>query len=73
MRRVMSQRADSKDAAPGAWTAEEVAREQAATRSRLARARDRGAAHNVRESAVLARFANRVAAAAESARRRAGF
>jgi hypothetical protein len=51
----------------GQWTAEEVAREQAATEARIAPARARGAETNLKESAALARFANRVVAAAERA------
>jgi hypothetical protein len=51
------------------WTADEVARERRATDSRLARARARGPEANVMESAALARFANKVAAAAAAARR----
>jgi hypothetical protein len=52
----------------GEWTPEEVAREQAAAGARIARARARGAEANVKEAATLARFANRVAAAAGIAR-----
>ena len=53
----------------GPWTAEEVAREEAATRARIDRDRRAGAEDNVRATAALARFANRVADAAASARR----
>jgi hypothetical protein len=65
----MSDGADRKRRPKGEWTSEEVAREQAADRARSARARARGAEANVHEAAALARFANRVAAAAEIARR----
>ena len=53
------------------WTADEVAREQRATERRLARARARGPQASVKEAAALARFANKVAAAAAAARRHA--
>jgi hypothetical protein len=65
----MSHGAGSERKPTGEWTAEEVAREQAAEGARIARARARGAEANVKEAAALARFANRVAAAAEIARR----
>lgn len=65
----MSEDADSKAKPAGEWTAEEVAREQAAGEARLARARARGAEANLKQAAALARFANRVAAAAGSERR----
>jgi len=63
----MGDAADSKRT--GKWTPEEVAREQAASRARVARSRARGAEANLKEAAALARFANKVAAAAETARR----
>jgi hypothetical protein len=53
----------------GRWTDEEIAREESVTRARVARNRETGAAENVRAAAALARFANRVADAAASARR----
>lgn len=53
----------------GDWTDEEVEREEAATRARTARDREAGPGENVRAAAALARFANRVADAAETARR----
>ena len=53
----------------GDWTEDEVAREEAATRARVARDRKADPAENVRVAAALARFANRVADAAEAARR----
>jgi hypothetical protein len=65
---TMSERVDSERRCGREWTAEEVAREQAAAGARVARARARGAEANVKEAAALARFANRVAAAAEIAR-----
>lgn len=65
----MSEGADSTRRRAGEWTAQEVAREQAAGEARLVRARARGAEANLKEAAALARFANRVAAAAEAARR----
>ena len=52
----------------GDWTAEEAKLEDAATRARTARDRTAGPAENVRAAAALARFANRVADAAEAAR-----
>ena len=52
----------------GPWTADELAREAAATAARSERDRKAGAAENVR-AAALARFANRVADAAAAARR----
>jgi hypothetical protein len=51
------------------WTNDEVAREAAANRGRAARDRQAGPADNVKAAAALARFANRVADAAEAARR----
>jgi hypothetical protein len=69
MKPSMSDRADRMRKPTGEWTAEEVAREQEATSARNARARARGAEANVKEAAALARFANRVSAAAETARR----
>jgi hypothetical protein len=69
MKRAMSDGADGERRRTGEWTAEEVARERAAAGARIARARARGAEANVKEAAALARFANRVAAAAETARR----
>jgi len=65
----MSDTADSRCRRAGGWTAQEVARERAAGEARIARARARGAETNLKEAAALARFANRVAAAAEAARR----
>lgn len=65
----MSDSADSRRRRAKEWTAQEVAREQAAGEARLVRARERGAEANLKEAAALARFANRVAAAAEAARR----
>jgi hypothetical protein len=53
----------------GPWTDEEIAHEESATRARTERDREAGAAENVRAAAALARFANRVADAAASARR----
>jgi hypothetical protein len=53
----------------GEWTDAEIAREEAATRARVGRDRKAGPAENVRAAAALARFANRVADAAEAARR----
>jgi hypothetical protein len=53
----------------GPWTDEEIAREEAASRARVERDRQAGAAENVRAATALARFANRVADAAASARR----
>lgn len=52
----------------GQWTADEAAREEAATSARIERDRQLGAEQNVRAAAALARFANRVADAAASAR-----
>lgn len=69
MKPSMSDTADSGRRRAGEWTAQEVARERAATEARIARARARGAEANLKEAAALARFANRVAAAAEAARR----
>jgi hypothetical protein len=65
----MSNGADKNGKPTGEWTSEEVAREKAARSARSARARARGAEANVQEAAALARFANRVASAAEIARR----
>lgn len=53
----------------GSWSAEEIAREQSAANARVARDRRATPAENVRAAAALARFANRVADAAEAARR----
>lgn len=69
MQAVVSDVGDSKRKRTGQWTAEEVAREQAVGERRISRARARGAEANLKEAAALARFANRVAAAAETARR----
>ncbi|MGH2916979.1 MAG: hypothetical protein ACRDLS_00020 [Solirubrobacteraceae bacterium] len=65
----MNERRDSTARPAGDWTPEELARERAATQARLERARARGAEVNLKEAAALARFANKVAAAAEDARR----
>lgn len=65
----MSDRRERTARPAGKWTPEEVAREQAAARARIARARARGPEANLKETAALARFANKVAAAAEAARR----
>lgn len=70
MKTSMSDTADSERGSAGEWTTQEVAREQAAGEARIVRARARGAEASVKEAAALARFANRVAAAAEAARRR---
>jgi hypothetical protein len=53
----------------GDWSDEEIARDAAAARARAKRDRQAGAAANVTGAAALARFANRVAEAAEVARR----
>jgi|AntDryMetagUQ255_1029468.scaffolds.fasta_scaffold10919_1 hypothetical protein len=65
----MTERPDSRARPAGQWTPEELAREEAATKARITLARARGAEANVKEAAALARFANKVAAAAEAARR----
>jgi len=69
MKLSTSDAADTRRTRSGEWTPEEVAREQAASRARVARARARGPEANLKEAAALARFANRIAAAAEAARR----
>ena len=51
------------------WSDEEVARDAAAATARARRDRQQGAAANVAAAGALARFANRVAEAAELARR----
>jgi hypothetical protein len=53
----------------GPWTPEEIAREEAAAKARVARDRKSGPAQNVRAAGAVARFADRVADAAEAARR----
>lgn len=68
-RLLMSDGAESRNARPGAWTEQEIARERAAAAARAARARLRGPEANLKEAAALTRFANRVAAAAAAARR----
>ena len=68
-RLLMSDGVENKPSRPGAWTAQEIARERAAAAARVARARERGPEANLKEAAALARFANRVAAAAAAARR----
>ena len=65
----MSDGAHTKRTPMGAWTEHETARERAAVDARMARARERGPEANLKEAAALARFANRVAAAAAAARR----
>ena len=65
----MSNGAESRSPRTGAWTEDEIAREQAAAAARMGRARDRGPEANVKEAAALTRFANKVAAAAAAARR----
>ena len=65
----MGKRGDREARPTGPWTAEEIAREQAAHAARIARARALGPEANIKQAAALARFANRVAAAAEQARR----
>jgi len=47
----------------GAWTPEEIARNERATRAQVARDRARGVGANLEEAAALARFANRFAEA----------
>jgi len=64
----MGDGAESQSARTGAWTEEEIERERAAHVARLERARERGPEANVKEAAALARFANKVAAAAAAAR-----
>lgn len=69
MKASMSSEAKDGPRPRGPWTEQEIARERAAQNARVAAARARGAEAAVKESAALARFANRVAAAAEAARR----
>jgi hypothetical protein len=52
----------------GAWTAEEIARNERATRAQVTRDRERGIGANLEEAAALARFANRFAEAFRHAR-----
>jgi hypothetical protein len=59
---------DQQSRPSGRWTAEEVAREEAAASARVARDRAAGPAENLRAAAALARFANRVADAAAARR-----
>jgi hypothetical protein len=66
---LMSDDGESKPAPTRAWTEQEIARDRAATDARLKRARERGPKANLKEAAALARFANKVAAAAAAARR----
>ena len=68
-RLLMSDSAERRNARPGAWTEQEIARERAAAAARTDRARKRGAEANLKEAAALTRFANRIAAAAAAARR----
>lgn len=70
MNLAMSERADNRRRQTAQWTPEEVAREQAVSNARIARARALGPETNVKQATALARFANRIAAAADSARRR---
>jgi hypothetical protein len=65
----MSDGTQSKRVPTGVWTEQETARERAAVEARMARTRERGPEANLKEVAALARFANRVAAAAAAARR----
>lgn len=60
---------DERPRPKGRWSEEEIAREDAATRARVARDRRADPAENVRGAAALARFANRIADAAAAARR----
>jgi hypothetical protein len=53
----------------GPWTAEEVARNERATRARVARDRKRGVSANLDEAVALTRFANRFAEAFRHAKR----
>ena len=65
----MSDPSERKRARSGAWTEQEVARERAAAAARMGRAKSGEPEANLKEAAALARFANRVAAAAAAARR----
>lgn len=65
----MSNGAESRRGPTGAWTEHEIARDRASAAARLARARQRGPEANLKQAAALARFANKVAAAAAAARR----
>lgn len=47
----------------GAWTAQEMAREERATRGRVLRDRERGVTTNLEEAAAFARAANSFAKA----------
>ncbi len=47
----------------GAWTPEEVAREERVRQARVARAAERGPSANLEQAAALNRFAKRFAAA----------
>ncbi|MGH8733332.1 MAG: hypothetical protein ACREVB_06585 [Burkholderiales bacterium] len=71
-RLLMSDRAQGRPSPPGVWTEREIERERAAAAWRLARARERGPGANVKAAGALARFANKVAAAAAAARRHDG-
>jgi hypothetical protein len=53
----------------GPWTAEEIARNERATRARVARDRKRGVSANLDEAVALTRFANRFAEAFRHAKR----
>jgi hypothetical protein len=53
----------------GPWTPEEIARNEHARITQVARDRTRGVGANLTEAAALARFANRFAAAFKDARR----
>jgi hypothetical protein len=66
---TMTDTSETQRPRPGAWTEQEVARERAAAAARTTRARERGPEANLKEAAALARFANRIAAAAAAARR----
>jgi len=53
----------------GAWTPEEIARNEQVARARVARDRKRGVSANLDETVALTRFANRFAEAFRHARR----
>lgn len=52
----------------GAWTPEEIVRNERATRAQVTRDRARGVGANLEEAAAFARFANRFAEAFRHAR-----
>ncbi len=62
-------KAKSKSRPKGAWTSEEIARNEGAKKAQVKRDRARGVSANLEETVALTRFANRFSEAFRHARR----